>query len=181
MTTKRLFTGTYIRFDGIEKRYLELRDAFDGSSTGKWVEPENLHFTYQFIGDFEINRLKSLKSDLYPICKNYDNELQFIGASVFPDLRQPRVLHIGITDKAGVLNDIHANLDEQLKKYGYIPEKRKFIPHVTLQRIKEINKDKFMRNIENLKEFQFGNQSQFKVSLIESELTSKGPIYRIVL
>ena len=57
MQTKRLFTGTYIDKEIFEDIYEDMLEDFKGITTGKWVEPENLHFTYHFIGDFETDKI----------------------------------------------------------------------------------------------------------------------------
>ena len=47
--TIRLFTGTYVDDELFRYIYNDIKDDFAGATFGKWVEPDNLHFTYHFI------------------------------------------------------------------------------------------------------------------------------------
>ena len=51
MKTHRLFLGTFIDQHIFKDIYDEIYNDFDGPEGGKWVEAQNLHFTYKFIGD----------------------------------------------------------------------------------------------------------------------------------
>ena len=143
MQTKRLFTGTYIDKEIFEDIYEDMLEDFKGITTGKWVEPENLHFTYHFIGDFETDKIPDLIKELNSLCKTYKSELIIKGLSGFPNILNPRILHAEVVDYKKTLQNIFSNLEKKLIPFGYEPEIRKFTPHVTLQRIKSINKDEF--------------------------------------
>ena len=180
MQTKRLFTGTYIDKEIFEDVYVDMLEDFNGISTGKWVEPENLHFTYHFIGDFDSSKIPDLINELKSTCKTYKSELVIKGISGFPNILNPRILHAEVIDYNNILQNIFSNLERRLIPFGYKPESRKFTPHVTLQRIKSIKKDEFNSIIQDYSDFEFGKMSKFNVNLIESELTPRGPVYRIL-
>ena len=175
----RLFTGTYIDREIFQYIYEDVKEDFRGASFGKWVEPENLHFTYHFIGDVADDRVDELKSSLADITVEYASFLKFRGIAVFPNLRRPRILHIPILN-SNLLQDIYENIRGVLDSLGFETEMKRFKPHLTLQRIKDVDNEKFRKAIEKYKDFDFGTMDAFKVSLIESKLTSRGPIYKVL-
>ena len=103
----RLFLGTYVDYSMFADNYKTIQDKFKGISFGKWVEPEILHFTYFFIGDFPVNELSKLKSSLANITDKYSSEIIFKGIECFPNLRNPRVIHIPVINPDGLLIKIY--------------------------------------------------------------------------
>ena len=177
--TIRLFTGTYVDTDIFRFIYDDIKYDFRGASFGKWVEAENLHFTYHFIGDVPENKLEELKENLSEITHEYSDLLMFKGIGAFPNFRRPRVLHIPIFDN-GILLEIYKNIGNILNKLGYETENRQYKPHLTLQRIKDFDKEKFIQALDKYKNYEFGTMNGFKVSLIKSKLTRQGPVYTIL-
>jgi len=177
--TIRLFTGTYVDSDIFRFIYDDIKDDFRAVSFGKWVESENLHFTYHFIGDIPLSNLDELKDNLSGITIEYPDLLKLKGLKAFPNLKRPRVLHIPVYNN-GILQEIYTNIGNVLDTLGYEVEKRKFKPHLTLQRIKDFDSEKFLEVVDKYKEYEFGVMSGFKVSLIKSKLTRQGPVYTVL-
>lgn len=177
--TVRLFTGTYADADIFRDVYDEIKGDFEGKSFGKWVEKENLHFTYHFIGDFEAGKIGNLKEKLSPILKEYDSLLEFRGLKVFPNMNRPRILNVPVYHN-GILREIFDELAKELAHFGVVPDRKKYKPHITLQRIKDVERDDFREIMAKYKEREFGVMNRFKVCLIESRLTPKGPIYKVL-
>jgi len=176
--THRLFTATFIDNSLFENIYPGLKDDFRKACTGKWVERENLHFTYQFIGDTETNKANEMKEALGEYLKHYDSVLDIGILGAFPNPRKPRVLFIGISNPDGFVQEINTGMEKILRKFGYHPDHSKFSPHVTLLRVKTFEpvlfEDAFMRN----KSLHAGSMPGFEVRLIESKLTPLGPVYK---
>jgi 2'-5' RNA ligase len=177
---KRLFLGTYIDYSLFADEYLTIQDKFKGISVGKWVESDNLHFTYYFIGDFPMNEIDNLKSSLAGITESYNSEIWFKGLDCFPNTRNPRVLQIPVMNPDGMVYKLYQQIENVCSFYGLTVEDKPYKPHITLQRIKECNRQKIIDLIQEYKDFSFGQMSEFKIDLISSELTSKGPVYRII-
>jgi 2'-5' RNA ligase len=74
--TIRLFTGTYADGELFRYVYDEVKEDFASVSFSKHVEPENLHFTYHFIGDIDIEKPDEIKIALSLITKEYDSLLE---------------------------------------------------------------------------------------------------------
>jgi 2'-5' RNA ligase len=180
METKRLFIGTFIDSSLFEYVLPEIEDHFREALSGKWVEIENMHFTYKFLGDTEISLIPKIKDRLSDLLKEYDSIIKIKGIGAFPDLRRPRILFAGMFSTNNIIFDIFREMDSRLVEFGFERETRKFNSHITLIRIKDINQDQFREALVKYKDFDFGSLNGFKVELIESKLTPKGPIYKVV-
>lgn len=180
MSLKRIFTGTFIDRSIFSDSYNVLQEDFGQITKGKWVEPENLHFTYQFIGDTEDDIVNEIKENLKSYLIEYSSELIIKGLGAFPDLRNPRILFANVINPNGDVYDIQLKTTRVLEKFGYKAERREYHPHITLQRIKYCDQAKFRTLINKYSETLFGNMQSFKFSLIESILTPNGAIYKII-
>ena len=102
-----------------------------------WVKPENIHLTLKFLGDVKTKMLPSVIETLRDVCKDlrpFDTTLTQSG--VFPDLRHPRVVWIGLDDTDGNLARMARSLETTLGNIGLRKERRDFQAHITVGRIK---------------------------------------------
>ena len=173
---KRLFMGTLVSILGIDhvKNFISSLGI-----EGKWVETENLHFTYRFIGDFEESKIGQLVTFLNQKLKGIQPpKVTYKGLGVFPNRDKPRVLWIGVESEG--LQTVKKSIDQALMPFGFPPEE-KFTPHVTLLRIKKMkHRTKFNSYLFKMKKHVFLERTEYSVVLIESKLTEKGPIYSVV-
>ena len=173
---KRLFVGTFVSIPEFRevKRYVSSLKI-----EGKWVEEENLHFTYRFLGDVEEEKIPQIVGFLRQKLKGAPSpKITYRGLGVFPSKERPRVLWIGVESEE--VKEVKALIDSALMPFGFSLEEG-FTPHVTLLRIKKMrHRGKFSSYLFKMKEFVFAERMEPKVSLIESRLTEKGPIYSVV-
>jgi len=179
MQTKRLFVGTFIDTSIIEYYYPSFKEDFDTVSTGKWVELENLHFTYKFLGDVEYDKIEFIQDSLKDLLVRYNSKIILKGLNVFPNPAMPKVLFANIYNRDNKILNIFKEIEKRVISLGFDKEKRKFRPHLTLKRIKS-NKRAFGQILSEYRNIEIGNMNTFSVSLIESELTYKGPIYKVL-
>ncbi len=146
----------------------------------KWVKPENIHLTLKFLGEIDKGLLKKISSILIEISsrnKYFNICLSKLG--VFPNLKYPRVIWIGLNDNQQVV-DIAEALEKQLIRIGLPAESRPFTAHITLGRIRSHrNHKKLIEKLELINK-DLSYWSDFKVSrliLFKSTLTPQGPIY----
>lgn len=177
---KRLFIGTFIDNTNLEVDYDELIDEFNENCQGKWVELENLHFTYKFLGDTEESMIPDIKSALSEILVEQLSTIEVKGLDVFPRPSSPRVLIAKILNEDNTVNRIQKRIESLMKQFGFDEEKRRFIAHLTLLRIKSSKQPGFRNILAKYANQFFLSMPSFKVNLIESELTKSGPIYRII-
>jgi len=169
-TTKRLE-------DHVNKIKNELSDVV----MGKWVEPQNLHITLQFIGDVKESKRINLLYNLEEISKNFSPfTVAYTGVGAFPNTSKPRILWIGISKGASSLKVLANKIIKTNAKSGIEPDTKPFYPHVSICRIHEITSNKIYPFMRKHKDIFFLEEEISKIALVKSSLTSVGPIYTIV-
>jgi len=168
----RLFVGVELPLklqNEIHKIYVNFPDC-----RLKPVDKDKLHITLKFMGDIEESDIHNIVNVLSTITfEPFEVELR--GTGVFPHIKYPKVLWIGIEDKANKLNELANRIGSSLHDLAQ-DKANEFSPHVTISRIKE-NCDKIRPFLEKYDGVSFG---KFKISnfqLIRSRLTKQGPIY----
>jgi 2'-5' RNA ligase len=117
----------------------QLREAA-GARAGevKWVSPDAVHLTLQFLGAVPEERLPLVNDAVSAAAAGAAPiALEARGAGGFPSARRPRVLWAGIGGDLAALGALAAALGERLAPLGYAPEDRPFSPHLTLGRARE--------------------------------------------
>lgn len=146
----------------------------------KWVQPENFHLTYAFLGELgpeaSENAQKGLAAGVEGI-QAFDISLGAFG--VFPSPRRPSVLWVGIAEGAGQLRDLAGRIATALSGAGIFFENR-FEPHITIGRVKGSLPDNFMRRMTGYAPSPPVRGRLSSVELMESVLSQEGPAYRQV-
>lgn len=140
----------------------------------KWVQPEQMHITLAFLGEVSPDFIEKAKSQLRDVGKAFAPfSCRLEGLGAFPSFKRARVFWVGMKQGDEALKCLQKVVEEVLRPIGYRPEKRPFIPHLTIGRLRE------ERVAEVLKEVSF--QSSFyeiaEVILFESVLRPAGPLY----
>jgi RNA 2',3'-cyclic 3'-phosphodiesterase len=155
-----------------------------------WVPSGNVHLTLKFLGDIDPADIDPI-ADVMSECAQRIEPLTFTarGLGVFPDLRRPRVIWLGITGDMPQLIAFQQDLDARLAALGkgrFKPEDRPFKGHLTLGRIKARLDSGIL--IKALRETGRVESPVFTVAaihLIQSRLKSSGSVYtplrRVVL
>jgi len=176
---KRLFIGTFIDTTLMQFIYDEIKNDFNKVCTGKWVELENLHFTFKFLGHVDEELIPELKDALKNYLKQFDSILQFKKFGVFPNTKKPNVLFCKTFNPDKIIFTAQKEMDEILTQFRFEKEKRKFLPHLTLLRIKKTEKN-FPNILSFYYDYEIGSMLNFSINLIESKLNHKGPTYKII-
>lgn len=144
----------------------------------RWVKPGNIHLTLKFLGDIEEKDARSITEIIKGSCYNYAPfKLDVSGVGIFPNVRSPRVLWVGMHDN-DVLTELQKELDEGMASLGFKQEKRRFVPHLTLGRFRSSRgKGTISRQIEAFKNHKFGKVDVRSVCLMKSELSPSGARY----
>lgn len=145
----------------------------------RWVNPEKIHLTLKFFGNIEESRIDLiLKSIEEPIRNTLPFSLKVRGVGAFPNLKNPRVVWMGLVDGKGVVGAFQKQIESQLGKIGFQSEDRPFHPHLTLGRMKSSRgKEELVERMEEHKEEEFGDLQAERVILFKSDLRPTGPIY----
>ena len=131
----RLFTGVEIPPD-IGQTLSMLRGGLPGA---RWIDPENYHLTLRFIGDVDDVVAHEVASMLDRV-KRDSFELRLEGVSSFGG-RKPRAV-VATVKPTQALLDVQAEHERLMQRFGLEPDGRKYIPHVTLARLRDSSSDR---------------------------------------
>ncbi len=176
----RAFVGYFTTksiYDHIEK----MKDETKLFLKGKWVEPQNLHMTFHFLGEITQEQAISVLRNLQQIAERFAPfRVQYRALGVFPDRKRPRILWIGVSKGEGSLKRLASEVIKLNRRSGIRSESKPFHPHVTVCRIKDVDRKKLSALMNRYRGHTFGEETVDRIALISSSLTSVGPIYTVV-
>ena len=147
----------------------------------QWVRPESIHLTLKFLGYISEARVGEIQTALIRVAGGHSRFTVGVeGLGVFPDVRAPRVLWIGLTTCTDVLKRLAAEVEIELGVIGFAPEPKPFNPHLTLARMKERPHDigRALSNSGLLRqEVKLGPLTVSALSLMKSYLQPSGSAY----
>lgn len=156
----------------------ELRRAAGRADAVRWVPPENVHLTLQFLGAVPEERLPAVEAALRAAAADGGPlSLSLRGAGGFPNARRPRVVWAGVEGDVAPLAALVAGLGARLAKLGFPPEDRPFSPHLTLGRARD---GRGAPGLAGALAHAAGEATPWRVSelvLFESHLSPRGPRY----
>ncbi len=136
----RLFTGLEIPSD-IGQSLSTLRGGLPGAH---WIDPENYHVTLRFVGEVDDVIAHEVASMLGRVRRGAF-ELRVEDLKSFGG-RKPRALVATLGPGQGVMDqgvmdqavmELQAEHERLMQRVGLEPEGRKYIPHVTLARLRQ--------------------------------------------
>ncbi|HSN93220.1 MAG TPA: RNA 2',3'-cyclic phosphodiesterase [Anaeromyxobacteraceae bacterium] len=141
--TRRLFVALEPT-DAVRRRIRaaqgELRRAA-GRAEGdiRWVAPESVHLTLQFLGAVPEERVAAVGEAMAEAARAAPGplSLEVRGAGGFPNARRPRVVWLGVGGDLATLRALVLDLGRRLAPLGFPPEDRPFAGHLTLGRARE--------------------------------------------
>ena len=115
-----------------------LRTAVDelqsGLRTARWLDGDGLHLTLAFIGEVEGSAQLRIEAALAGVTARA-LRMGLHGLGCFPPRGAPRVLWTGASPKAE-LASLARSVRHALGRAGRTPERRRFMPHVTIARFR---------------------------------------------
>ncbi|MBT8338580.1 MAG: RNA 2',3'-cyclic phosphodiesterase [Desulfatitalea sp.] len=147
--------------------------------TMRWVRPENIHLTLKFLGDIRREQMDGVVSAMQAAARGvrpFDLDVQ--GMGVFPSIKRPRVLWMGLGGQIERLHDLHARLDDHLASAGHQRERRPYRGHLTLARIKAgVDPGRLLDVIEQEGGFSAEPFQAVELVLFKSDLRPQGAVY----
>jgi 2'-5' RNA ligase len=126
----RLFTGIELPSE-IAELLSMLRGGLPGA---RWIDPENYHVTLRFIGDVDDPLAQEVASMLGRV-RRQAFELRVEDLKSFGG-RKPRAI-VATLGPEQALIELQAEHERLMQRVGLEPEGRKYIPHVTLARLRD--------------------------------------------
>jgi len=145
----------------------------------RWVRSANLHITLKFLGNVETARIPAVEealrkggAGLAPF------SLPVRGIDALPNPKYPRIVYADLADERGSLKKLAESVCAELEPLGFEPEKRDFLPHLTLGRVKSFRgKTMLMMKIREYHNREIGSILVKDFLLMKSELKPGGAIY----
>ena len=128
----RLFTGLELP----EPVAAAIALARGGVPGARWMEPEDYHITLRFVGDVDPRLAHDLGETLAEV-RRPQVAVRFDGLSSFGGDR-PRALVARIRPDPALV-ELQAEHERRCRRLGLEPETRKYAPHVTLARLRNVS------------------------------------------
>lgn len=184
MERLRAFIAVEVSGDVRSRAQKLIQQLAPASQDVKWVDPQQLHLTLNFLGDVDL-------IDVAKICQAMTKALvelppfdaQVVGAGAFPDLKRPRTIWLGVGDGAEELRIVQKCLQAELDKLGYRGESRQFRPHLTIGRVRGTDQHgahELARILAENRDYVGGAMDVSEVVLFSSTLERKGPTYEVI-
>jgi 2'-5' RNA ligase len=160
----------------------EMRSKADiKKSDVKWVNPDVMHLTMKFLGeikDVQSVDVCNITKEVASRHKNFELEIKTVG---YFGGRSARVLWIGTGQNCENLLQLQGDLEQELASAGWPRETRKFAGHLTLCRVRNSKAGvKLARMTEEYKDLKLGTVLVDSISVYQSQLTPKGPVYTVL-
>jgi 2'-5' RNA ligase len=144
----------------------------------KWVRPEAIHLTLKFLGEVKDEKaaeICNIVRDVSGWHRGFELDIRSVGCF---GGKAARVLWVGTGRGSEQLSQLAKGLDEQLASAGWPKETREFSGHLTVCRIKSSSAGvKLAAMSEEYRDLELGVISVDALSVYQSQLTPKGPIY----
>ena len=166
--------------EGIKQGLAKVREQLkEGGADAAWTRPEGIHLTLKFLGEVPESKIPAIMSALTEAVRGTGQmRIEVAGAGAFPNVRNPRVLWIGVSGDLSALGRLQTAVEGAMAKLGFDPETRKFSPHLTLARIKYPRpRDNWQKVLEGVRDVKLGGFEADSVSLMKSELKPSGAVY----
>ena len=145
----------------------------------RWVRPENIHLTLKFLGDINPDHLDKIGDAMAGAAIEFPPvTLTVRGIGVFPGIKRPRVIWVGLGGDIRSLLALQSRLEQELAGAQFPKDKRSFKAHLTLGRIKQPVNPAVIRQM--IGEYASLTSDEFtwdQVFLFKSDLKPSGAVY----
>lgn len=102
-----------------------------------WTKKGNFHLTLKFLGDTNEGIVPQISDELANIFGAFLIPFRPTHIGGFPNLKNPRVLWLGLECEG--IDEIAKKTEDACAKFGFEKDDKKFVPHLTLGRIKSMH------------------------------------------
>ena len=138
----------------------------------RWLPPENYHLTLVFLGEIESAILSGLQFALEQKLEATESVPLTISAITPFPFSRPRI-DAALVEQTAELLQLQRDLLNCMRKCGITPDRRRFVPHVTLGRMKPCAGKTVDFKVRNILLSGIADS----VTLFQSELTPDGAIH----
>jgi 2'-5' RNA ligase len=147
----------------------------------RWDKAEKIHLTLKFLGDTRLDDVARIGEALTNATRDI-KKFSFTpdGLGCFPNLKQPRVVWVGVKDSAALIA-MQNRIETHIVPLGFPKEERAFSPHLTLGRVRREASRAEAASVGEAVRVRanqtFGTESVSRVILMKSDLQRGGSIY----
>lgn len=149
----------------------------------RWVPPDNLHWTLQFLGEVDETDSYAVWREVARVAEQTSSfDLSALAVSAFPSIEKPRTIWLGAGEGSDALCQLQDAIEDRMAKLGYKPERRRYTPHLTLGRVNQGSHagEALSERLACLTDFDGGVMAVDEVNVYGSELTHEGPEYHVI-
>jgi len=177
---KRLFVAVNLPQEVKEKIYKASYRFLSNNRNIRQVSYQNIHITLKFLGNIKDDNLHKLKNALYQSVKEVSPFSFRINSYIdaFPNTRKASIILVGLENGSQDIELIFKNIEQQLERINISKEKRRYIPHATIARVKHktditaVKKELIFKNLPAVR--------CDRITLFESKLEPTGAQYSVV-
>lgn len=138
----------------------------------KFVEPENLHFTINFLGEVNEYEISKIRKSLDFLKYEHEFKINVSGVGHFGG-NHVRTLWLGVKGGEDELRKLMKSVNDSVNFGEKISS-----PHLTIGRVKSSkNNEALLRFMTEFKNVNIGEMDVKTVKLKNSTITRKGPVY----
>jgi 2'-5' RNA ligase len=171
--------------DAVKDELRAVSEQLDGQVPGgsvRWTRVSGIHLTLKFLGDVDEANLPEIEGTLAQVGQRHAPfTISVGGVGCFPNLKNPRVVWVGIQDETGILLALQRDVEKSLAPLGFEREKRAFHPHLTLGRTRRGIWSSDQRRIGEIiagaEVGELGHIRAESFGLIRSDLRPDGAVY----
>ncbi|MDQ3701778.1 MAG: RNA 2',3'-cyclic phosphodiesterase [Chloroflexota bacterium] len=136
----------------------------------RWTAPGNAHVTLHFLGEIEPERAQLLRMALGGVIAQHDRfDLRTADLGVFPNMKRPRIIWLGLYGPAHRLHTLRDALGSVLESFEFELAEADFHPHITLGRVRDARKTR-------VRDLPAAIRARLEQMAEKGEVTHKNPI-----
>lgn len=147
----------------------------NGVPGARWVPPENYHLTLRFVGNVDEDVAEDVHDALTGVFAD-GFDLRLNGLTWFGAKRKPSAI-IACAEKTPELLHLQKKVENAVARTGLGPDARKFMPHITLARLKGASAENVDRYCAERADYQSRPFTVDQFTLYSSFLSHSGAIY----
>jgi 2'-5' RNA ligase len=180
----RLFSALELP-PALQEHLAEVQAGFEAGvprGSVRWVRPAGIHVTLKFYGSVKSERVPQIEAGLERAAQQAQPiQLTVQGLGVFPRPARPQVIWVGLRGDLEPLERLAAAVEAEAAALGFRPEKRPFMPHLTLGRVRAGLRPEELRQLLSFLEQAdvqpLGIFQPETLNLMVSELRPTGSVY----
>jgi RNA 2',3'-cyclic 3'-phosphodiesterase len=172
--------------DTVKLALASVQDRLKASNADvKWVIPQRMHLTVQFLGELDKHRAGAVSAALDEIAAGHSPFRAALGSlGTFPALEQPRVIWLGINQGASEIVSLADECARAMETLGITRQRQELFAHVTIGRVRSgRNRYQLKKGIEEWRKRHPTMDISLPVGSLtfyKSDVSLKGPVYTIL-